>query len=208
MKQFATVAFAAFVGVLAALILYYVLVTKPGVENELARVAQVRAEARTVARDLDAAAAGSIARAREGFEGLATEQLWRSRVSSALVASQAFKVALTESFMARGEWPATAAEAGLGAPEDYASDGLHSIVLEAGGVIRVQLADSLAAGSAVRLLPTVNKDSWQIAWRCEVEGDVSLLQALPHCTSAGTVASDSMTQPDAGPTAQLAPPPA
>lgn len=188
-------AFAAFVGVLGALILYYVLVTKPGIEDEFARVERVQAEARTVTRELDAAAESSVARAREGFEGLATDQERRSRITSALVASQVFKVAVTESFMVRGAWPKDATEAGLGAPEDYAGDAVHSIALEPDGVIRIQLADSLAAGSAVRLLPTVNQDSWQIAWRCEIEGDASLLQALPHCTSARE--SPMPSEPDA-----------
>ncbi len=188
MKQFATVAFAAFVGVLGALILYYVLVTKPGVTDELARVDKVRAEARAVARDLDAAAEGSVARARQGFEGLASDQLRRARVGAALTAAQGFKVSLTEAYMANGAWPETAAQAGLGAPEDYANDGARSVALQADGVIRIELADAVAPASAVRLVPTVNRESWQISWRCEIEGDDWLVQVMPQCTRAVPVA--------------------
>lgn len=181
MKQFAALALAAFVGVLGALLLYYFAVTRPGVEQEFARLDRVRAEARTVTRELDAAAEGSVARAREGFDDLASTQLRRARLAAALAAASTFKVALAESYMAHGKWPATAAEAGLGEPSSYAADGVRELVLEPGGVVRIGLSESVSPHAVVRLLPTVAPESWQIAWRCEIAGDQELLQLLPQC---------------------------
>ena len=184
MKQFAVMAFAAFTGVLAALLLYYLLVTKPGVEREFARMDQVRAEAKSVGRELEQAADESVTRAREGFESQAAEMRRRALVATALAAGQGAKVAVTESYMTMGAWPSGPADVGWAEPSAYANDGASGVAIEAGGVVRIDLADAVAKGASIRLVPTAVESSGMVNWRCEIDGDIDLLRFLPQCKSA------------------------
>ena len=184
MKQFAVIAFAAFTGVLAALLLYYLLITKPGIESEFARVDQVRDDARGVGRELEKAADDSVTRAREGFESQATQMRRRALLATALAAGQGAKVAVTESWMTLGKWPSGASEIGWADPSAYANDGARGVAIEADGVIRIDLTDEVAKGASIRLIPTVVEGSGMVNWHCEIQGDADLLRFTPQCKSA------------------------
>lgn len=184
MKQFAVIAFAAFTGVLAALLLYYLLVTKPGIQSEFERMDQVRNDARSVGRELEQAADESVTRARDSFESQATEMRRRALMATALAAAQGAKVAVTESYMSLGRWPTGPAEVGWSDPADYANDGARGIAIEPNGVVRVDVTDAVAKGASIRFVPTAVESSGVINWRCEIEGPADLLGLAPYCKSA------------------------
>jgi len=184
MKQFTVIAFAAFTGVLAALLLYYLLVTKPGIESEFARMDQVRDDARSVGPELEKAADESVTRAREGFESQATEVRRRALLATALAAGQGAKIAVTERWMTLGKWPSGASEIGWADPSAYANDGARGVAIEADGVIRVDLTDAVAKGASIRLVPTVVESSGMVNWRCEIQGGADLMRFIPQCSSA------------------------
>lgn len=184
MKQFAVIAFAAFTGVLAALLLYYLLVTKPGIQSEFERMDQVRDEARSVGRELENAADESVTRAREGFESQAAEMRRRALLATALAAGQGAKVAVTESWMTMGTWPSGPADIGWAEPSAYANDGATGVAIETGGVIRIDLTDAVAKGASIRLVPTAVESSGVVNWRCELQGGADLLRFITQCKSA------------------------
>ena len=191
MKQFAAIAFAAFAGVLAALLVYYLVVTKPGIENEFSRVDKARAAAQEVGRELEKAADASVAHVREGFESQAREERHRALAATAFAAGQSAKVAITESYMTMGRLPASPEEIGWGAPADYASGGARGVAIEPDGVVRIDLVDALAPGASIRLIPTVSSNTGILKWLCEVEGYPALLRLAPDCKpSSGDPAAE------------------
>lgn len=189
MKQFAAMAFAAFVGVLAALLLYYVFVTRPGIQTELARVDRARADAKQVGVELEKAADASVAHVRAGLDSQARDMRRRALFGTALAAGQGAKLAVTESYMSMGRWPGSAAEVGWGDPAAYANDGARGVSIEPGGVVRIDLTDELAHGAAIRLIPSTIADYGTVKWRCELAGDASLASLSPDCKLAGTGAA-------------------
>ncbi|MEO6064212.1 MAG: pilin [Lysobacterales bacterium] len=184
MKQFAARAFAAFVGVLAALLVYYLVVTKPGIQNEFARVDKARNDAKEVGRELERAADESVARARAGFESQAADERRRALVAVAFAAGQSAKLAVAEGYSSLGKWPSSPTEIGWGEPSAYANEGARSVAIESNGVVRIELSDAVAKGASIRLIPTAEPSTYQLRWRCEVEGFRELLRFAPNCNSA------------------------
>ncbi len=184
MKQFAVMAFAAFVGVLAALLVYYLVVTKPGIQNEFARVDKARSDAKEVGRELERAADESVARARAGFESQAADERRHTLVAMAFAAGQSAKLTVAEGYSSLGRWPSSPAETGWGEPSAYANDGARSVAIEADGVVRIDLSDAVAKGASIRLIPTADPSSYQLRWRCEVQGFRELLRFAPNCNPA------------------------
>lgn len=186
MKQFLTIALAVFVGLLAALFVYYWVFTRPGVVDEFARVDRAREGAQQVGQELERAADTSVARVRAAFDSQAAEQHRRSLVGAAFAAAQSAKIAVTESYMTMGQWPTSAAELGWAEPSDHANDGARSVSIEAEGVIRVDLVKALAPSAYLRLIPEVVPSTGGVNWRCEVAGYAELSRWVPTCKSTDT----------------------
>ncbi len=200
MKQFALIAFAAFTGVLAALLLYYLLVTKPGIQSEFARMDQVRDEARNVGRELERAADESVTRARDGFESQAEEMRHRALLATALAAGQSAKVAVTESWMTMGAWPSGPADIGWAEPSAYANDAARGVAIEGGGVIRIDLTDAVAKGATIRLVPIADERTGMVKWHCELQGAADLLRFIPQCKQTpGDLVPEVLGRDDSSP---------
>ena len=91
-----------------------------------------------------------------------------------------FKVALSEYYMSNGHWPASAQEAGLGAPGSFAGGAVARIDVGANGVVVVTLNDRLVRGATVRLTPEITS-SGLVDWHCSVPGNDVLRRYLPAC---------------------------
>jgi len=184
MKQFLTIALAVFVGLLGAMSVYYLVFTRPGVVDEFARVDRARQSAQQVGHELERAADSSVARVRAAFDSQAAEYQRRSLVAAAFAAAQSAKLAVTESYMTMGQWPASSAEVGWAEPSAYANDGARGVAIEAGGVIRVDLVEALAPRATLRLIPTEVPGSGEVKWRCEIAGYAELSRLVPTCKTA------------------------
>jgi len=189
MKQFAITISAALIGVLAALLLYDRLVVVPRAADQaeaLAEATQVNlskahAEADTIATNLDTSIDRSVQGAREAMDSQASEQDKRRLATDALNRASMFKLALSEHYMSTGQWPASAKEAGLGAPESFGGGAVDAIEVGPNGVVTIRLNASLAAGAKIRLRPEANPQTYAINWHCSTEGADELRRYLPAC---------------------------
>ncbi len=200
MRQFASIALAAFCGVLGAMLVYYFVVTKPGIENEFARVQRARTDARSVGIEIEKAAADSVARARAGLDAQAQDLRRREMASAALSAGQGHKVAVSEFYANSGKLPAAATEAGLSSnPRTYANDGALGVSIEPAGVIRIDLGDLLARGGTIRLIPTADPATYLLRWRCEAIAFPDMARYHPQCTTAREPAASAVVVEGAPP---------
>lgn len=189
MKQFAIILTAVLIGVLGALLLYDLLVLKPrgdALAETLTMTAKVdlanaRDEAQGIAENLDAAVDRSVSDAQQAMDAQAQEQERRRLATEAVNRASMFKVAIAETYMSTGQWPANAQAAGLGPPASYAGGAVKGIELGQKGTITIALSDPFAVGSKVQLVPRVDPQSYVVDWRCSLEGDESLPRYLPAC---------------------------
>ena len=188
MKHFATTLAAALVGVLIALLLYDRLVVQPrdaAHAGALAKateinLAKARVEADAITANLDASVERSVNGAREAMDAQAGDEDKRRLATEALNRAAMFKVALSEYYMSNGHWPASAQEAGLGAPGSFAGGAVARIDVGANGVVVVTLNDRLVRGATIRLTPEITR-SGLVDWHCNVPGTDVLRRYLPAC---------------------------
>jgi type IV pilus assembly protein PilA len=188
MRHFAITLAAAVLGMLIALLLYDRLVVQP---RDAARadaiakateinLAKAHSEADTIAANLDAQVQRSVSSAREAMDAQAGDEDKRRLARAALDRAAMFKVALSEYYMSNGHWPASAQEAGLGAPGSFAGAAVARIDVGANGVVVVTLNDRLVRGATVRLTPEITS-SGLVDWHCSVPGNDVLRRYLPAC---------------------------
>ena len=188
MRHFAIALAAAVIGMLIALLLYDRLVVQP---RDAARadaiakateinLAKAHSEADTIAANLDAQVQRSVSSAREAMDAQAGDEDKRRLARAALDRAAMFKVALSEYYLSNGHWPASAQEAGLGAPGSFAGGAVARIDVGANGVVVVTLNDRLVRGATVRLTPEITS-SGLVDWHCSVPGNDVLRRYLPAC---------------------------
>jgi len=116
MKPLALSLLGTLLGVALALLLYDRFVVQPreAKRAEAATIDLSRAtdQAKKITDSVDASVKRSVDSAQRAFEAQAADQNKRRMLAEAVAQTQMYKVALTESFMSNGQWPAKASEAG------------------------------------------------------------------------------------------------
>jgi hypothetical protein len=186
MKRFALSMFGAFIGVGLALLLYDRFIVQPR-ETGRAQAAAIdlsraAVEAQRITDSVDSSVKQSIDSAKEAFETQAADQNKRRMASEAIAQTQLYKVALTESFMANGKWPARASEAGLQQNNTRTGGAIRNISVGERGTVTVTFDNHFGEGALLELIPDANPDTYQVNWRCRTSGDADLKRYLPHCS--------------------------
>ena len=186
MKPLALSLLGTLLGVVLALLLYDHFVVQPreAMRTEAASVDLSRAadHAKKITDSLDASVKRSVDSAQQAFDAQAADQNKRRMLAEAVAQTQMYKVALTESFMSNGQWPAKASEAGLPQNNTTAGGAIHDIAVGKGGVITVSFDDNFAEGALFQLVPQADSDTYQVRWQCKTSGDPDLKRYLPDCS--------------------------
>lgn len=185
MKQLVVSLVGTLLGVGLALILYDRFIVQPR-ESKRAEAANVdlslaAEQAREITQSVDASVKHSVDSAQQAFEAQAADQNKRRMAVEALAQTQMYKVALTESFMSNGHWPAKASDAGL--PQNNAKVGgaVRDIAVGPRGAITVAFDGNFTEGALLQLVPQADPDTYQVRWRCKSSGDPDLKRYLPDC---------------------------
>jgi hypothetical protein len=91
-------------------------------------------------------------------------------------------VALTESFMSNGKWPAKASDAGLQQVNEKVGGAIRNISVGDHGTITVTFDGNFAEGALFQLTPQADSDTYQVRWQCRTSGDPDLKRYLPDCS--------------------------
>ena len=188
MKQLAVTLFGTLFGVGLALFLYDHFIVQPReasrVEAAALDLSGAAEQARHITTSVDASVQQSIAGAQQAFDAQAAEQDKRRMAAEALAHTQMYKVALTESFMANGKWPASAT--GIGMPEnnDRLGGAVRNITVGERGTVTVTFDNHFAEGARFQLVPQADPDTYQVRWQCRTSGDPDLKRYLPSCSSS------------------------
>ena len=129
-------------------------------------LSSARAQANEITVGLDAAIKKTLADADAALATQTSDQETRRIIADAFIRAAAFKTVISEVYATEGRWPATAKEVGLANPKEYAGEAVTSIALAANGVITIALDQRLGTNAKIRLIPTVNTQTMQMAWRC------------------------------------------
>ena len=186
MKPLALSLLGTLLGVALALLLYDRFVVQPreAKRAEAATVDLSRAadQAKKITDSVDASVKRSVDSAQQAFEAQAADQNKRRMLAEAVAQTQMYKVALTESFMSNGQWPAKASEAGLPQNNPKAGGAIRDIVVGQRGTITVTFDGSFAEGAQFQLVPQTDPATYQVRWQCRTSGDPDLKRYLPDCT--------------------------
>ena len=113
----------------------------------------------------------------------------RAQISEGVGFADAAKVAVSESYIAGGTWPATNAAAGLDAAANIRSKYVQSVTVGASGVITIAFGNdidsAITAGQTIVYTPALSPNN-DVSWACGTKplpGQVTPSVAL----SAGTV---------------------
>ena len=183
LRTFVAAFLGAVVGVALVLFAYDRFVVQPRVAEQARRaavdLAEGRADAQGIAEQLDASVDRSVDRARSAFDAIAGDQDKARLANEAVGRGASWRVGLSEWYMSRGEWPASAAEAGLPRFDPATGGAVQAITLGAQGVVTIALREPFA-GSRFVLAPRVGGDG-MVQWTCRSEGDVELRRFVPAC---------------------------
>lgn len=186
MKQFALSLLGTLLGVALALLLYdrFIIQPREARRTEAANVdlSRVANDAKKITDSVDASLRESVDSARQAFETQAADQGKRRMAAEAIAQTQMYKVALTESFMTNGKWPARASDAGLPQNSTKTGGALRSIAVGEGGTIIVTFDGNFAEGTLLQLIPQADPDTYQVRWQCRTSGDPDLKRYLPDCS--------------------------
>ncbi len=186
MKQLAISLFGTLLGIGVALFVYDHFIVQPReakrTEAATLDLSQAAEGAKKITRSVDASIKQSVDSAQQAFEAQATEQNKRRMVAEALSQTQSYKVALTESFMSNGKWPAKASEAGLPQNNAKAGGAIRDIAVGERGTITIVFDGNFAEGTLLQLVPQADPDTYQVRWQCTVSGDQDLKRYLPDCS--------------------------
>ena len=185
MKPLALSLLGTLLGVALALLLYDRFVVQPrearraeAATVDLSRAAE---QAKKITDSVDASVKRSVDSAQQAFEAQAADQNKRRMLAEAVAQTQMYKVALTESFMSNGQWPAKASDAGLPQNNPKAGGAIRDIAVGQRGTITVTFDGSFAEGAQFQLVPQTDPDTYQVRWQCRTSGDPDLKRYLPDC---------------------------
>lgn len=188
MKQLVLSLLGTLLGVGIALLAYDHYVVQPREEKraqattlDLSHAAE---DARRITEGLDASVKQSVDSAQQALDAQAADQNKRRIASEAIARTQLYKVALTESFMANGKWPARASEAGLQQHNAKAGGAIRNIEVGEHGIVTVTFDDHFNQGARLELVPDANPDTYQVNWQCRTSGDPDLKRYLPDCSGS------------------------
>ena len=186
MKQLVLSLLGTLLGVALALLLYDRFIVQPreagradAAAVDLSRAAD---DAKKITDSVDASVRQSVDSARQAFEAQAADQNKRRMAAEAIAQTQMYKMALTESFMTNGKWPAKASEAGLPQNSAKAGGALRNIEVGERGTITVTFDGNFAEGALLQLVPQADPDTYQVRWQCRTSGDPDLKRYLPDCS--------------------------
>jgi hypothetical protein len=186
MKQLALSLFGTLLGLGLALVLYDHFVVQPRetkrAEAAMVNLSQAAEDAKKITDSVDASVKHSVDSAKQAFEAQAADQNKRRMAAEAIAQTQMYKVALTESFMSNGKWPAKASDAGLQQNNDQAGGAIRRIVVGEHGIITVTFDGNFAEGALFQLVPQANSETYQVRWQCRTSGDPDLKRYLPDCS--------------------------
>lgn len=186
MKQLAISLFGTLLGIGLALFVYDRFIVQPRetkrAEAATVDLSQASEEAKKITQSVDASIKQSVDSAQQAFEAQAADQNKRRMVAEAIAQTQSYKVALTESFMSNGKWPAKASEAGLLQNNAKAGGAIRDIAVDQHGAISVTFDGNFAEGALFQLVPQADPDTYQVRWRCKTSGDPDLKRYLPDCS--------------------------
>ncbi|MGH8026651.1 MAG: pilin [Pseudoxanthomonas sp.] len=188
MKQLVLSLIGTLLGVGLALMLFDNFVVQPRDEKraEAATVdlSQAADQAKKITESVDASVKQSVDSAQRAFEAQANDQNKRRMAAEAIAQTQMYKVALTESFMSNGKWPANASEAGLPQNNAKAGGAIRNIAVGEHGAITVTFDGNFAEGALFQLVPQADPDTYQVRWQCRTSGDPDLKRYLPNCSQS------------------------
>ena len=186
MKQLLLSLLGTLLGVLLALVMYDHYIVQPRAAAQAKTAASDLAnsvrQAQEISAGVDASLKRSVDSTREALDAQAHDQDKRRMASEAMAQTQLYKVALTEAFMANGKWPTHPGEAGLPQHSADAGGAVRDIVVGEQGKVSVLLNESFAKDARFELVPSADKDSFQVSWRCLTSGDPDLQRYFPQCT--------------------------
>ncbi|RZU99137.1 pilin [Spiribacter vilamensis] len=103
----------------------------------------------------------------------------RAKVTEGIAAAGAAKTSVADYYYAKGEFPGSSSDAGLGAATDYSTDVIKSMAIAGtgGGVINVVFLDAVTGGkdstetdrNTLAFVPTAS-DAGAIKWNCIIPG--------------------------------------
>lgn len=186
MKQLVVSLIGTLLGVGLALFLYDHFIVRPReakrADAATVNLSQAAEEAKKITQSVDASVKQSVDSAQQAFEAQATDQNKRRMAAEAIAQTQSYKVALTESFMSNGKWPAKASDAGLPQNNPKAGGAIRDISVDERGAITVAFDGNFAEGALLRLIPQADPATYQVRWRCRTSGDPDLKRYLPDCS--------------------------
>lgn len=186
MKPLALSLLGTLLGVVLGLLLYDHFIVQPreALRAEAASVdlSQAADQAKKITDSVDASVKRSVDSAQQAFEAQAADQNKRRMLAEAVAQTQMYKVALTESFMSNGRWPAKASEAGLPQNNSKAGGAIRDIAVGQGGTITVSFDGNFTEGALFQLVPQADPDTYQVHWQCKTSGDPDLQRYLPDCS--------------------------
>jgi len=117
-----------------------------------------------------------------------------------MAAAGSIKTALAEYYMNSAKWPASNADAGLPAPDEYRGKSLRAASVAADGSITFTFdAASGVEGGRLRLIPDVaHANAMGVQWRCETGDYVWIKRALPTCDYTAAPGLLQAIAPEAG----------
>lgn len=188
MKQLAISLFGTLLGIGLALFLYDHFIVQPRearrAEAATVNFSQAAEQAKKITASVDASVKQSIDSAQQAFEAQAADQNKRRMAAEAIAQTQIYKVALTESFMSNGKWPAKASDAGLQQVNEKVGGAIRNISVGDHGTITVTFDGNFAEGALFQLIPQADSDTYQVRWQCRTSGDPDLKRYLPDCSQS------------------------
>jgi len=170
--------------VVAALLAYHYLVDREGREQMLARMHEdneaTKRELERVAKE-EAGIRDALTKSPD-LAGAADEKSQLIRGDFAAAAGS-MKTAIAEYYMTNGKMPASNADMGLPAADQYRGKSLKSATVTADGGIEFTFdAASGVDGGHVRLIPDISRaGAMGVQWRCETPDYPLIKRALSVC---------------------------
>ncbi len=127
----------------------------------------------------------TIAAEKREAEALRERYLSAALVAEGLQVGMGAKVAVTEYYANRGEFPTSNEEAELDAPGEYQTEALVSMRVGDGGVVTLAYAEKVdGAPATIQLVPEVDARGG-LRWRCETASYRDILRFAPQCKYVG-----------------------
>ncbi|MEO6104784.1 MAG: pilin [Pseudoxanthomonas sp.] len=187
MKQLAMSLLGTLFGLGIALFIYDHFVVQPReasrIETSSVEFSRAADQARNITDSMDASVQQSIDKAQQAFDAQAADQNKRRLATDALAQTQMYKVAITESYMTNGKWPAQASEAGLPGSNAKPGGSIRNIVVGELGTIIVSFDHNFADSARLQWIPQADAESYQVRWQCRTSGDPDLTRYLPGCSN-------------------------